>query len=215
MNPPTENRFVDKGALLGGLVSRGQKIYCICPKCEGTAVASCESDYAYPIWAKNPRVHCLKCSFELRRAKWLGPVTGIAYGRCSNCGFKGLRRTIRRRSLTSTTETRTTIPCPACAEATSLSIRWTFQRLGSAIDPVFGLPLLLRESCCGETLWAFHGDHLSKLKSYIAATLRERVTMKHWSLFQRLPQWMTAAKNRRAVLQTIGRLESKLASVTK
>ena len=215
MSDLTERRYVDKGLLLGAFIAEGQKVFCVCPKCGGPAISSCKSRASYPIWAKNPRVHCLSCSFELRQAEWLGPVTGIARGRCSNCGHKGLERSVQRQSLTSTTRKMITIPCPACEEETSLAAHWTFQRLGAAIDPTFGLPLLLRTSCCGETLWAFHGEHLSKLKSYVGATLRERVTMRHWSMFQRLPQWMTAAKNRKAVLQAIARLESKLAAATK
>jgi hypothetical protein len=106
------------------------------------------------------------------------------------------------------------ITCPSCGSLSRHRGLCTFERFGgSPNDPYFGLPLWLQAPCCDHILWAYNAEHLSKLRQYVAASLRQRVTPKHpmaWSMFARLPQWMSAAKNREAVLSTFDRLRKKL-----
>jgi len=157
----------------------------------------------------------LCCSFELiaRDGEWLGPMTGVAKGRCPHCGFKWLKKEMQRRRLNNRATKWASVACPSCAKVTKILMQWTQQRFGSPIDPVVGLPLWLQVSCCGETLWAYNGEHLSKLRAYLEPGLRERTGNKHWSMFSRLPRWMTAGKNRKAVRSSINRLEKRLSSV--
>jgi hypothetical protein len=54
---------------------------------------------------------------------------------------------------------------------------------------------------------------LARLKEYVRATVRERVVGWSASTFQRLPKWVSSAKNRDEVLRGIERLEAKLKGV--
>lgn len=73
-----------------------------------------------------------------------------------------------------------------------------------------GFTLFLTTSCAENTLWALNEAHLQWLEDYIGATHRSRPLSSNQSLASRLPQWMTTAKNRKAVLKGIERLKNKL-----
>jgi hypothetical protein len=78
----------------------------------------------------------------------------------------------------------------------------------------FDLELWLQVPCCGKTLWAYNGAHITFLEQYIAATLRERRSDKWgWcrnsALESRLPRWMQVGKNRSAVLKGLARLRQQ------
>jgi|SRR5579862_4421524 len=208
---PKRIRHIDKGVLLVSFVG---KVLGVCPNCDGPALVTSQLKRAVPFVPTHSRVNCLRCSFQLvPDGKWLGPVKGLAKARCPNCGFKWLKRELRLRRLNNRASQRVSISCPSCEMATMTPIQWTRERFDSPVDPVAGLPLWLKWSCCGQTLWAYNGEHLNKLRAYVAASLRERTANKHLSMFARLPQWMTAGKNREAVLSSINRLEKKLALV--
>ena len=83
--------------------------------------------------------------------------------------------------------------------------------IGGAVDPYFHLPLWLTINCCDNTLWAYNLEHLEFLKQHVAAGLRERNTQvkANQSLGSRLPKWMTASKNRDAVVKAIDLLKKK------
>ena len=82
-------------------------------------------------------------------------------------------------------------------------------------DPFFGLPLWLRASCCGSTLWADNGDQLRVLRRWIGATHRERGSSPPANVgargdpwesetwLERLPGWVTSRKHRGEVIRTI------------
>lgn len=207
-----KKRHVDKGILLA---SFAKKVIGECPKCGGPALVTCQSTYAVAFVPTHTRINCLHCSYQMvpRDREWLGPVTGVAKGRCQNCGFKWLKKEMQRQRLNNRASQCASVACPSCEKVTKIPIKWTRERFGAPVDPVLGLPLWLQVSCCGHSLWAYNGEHLSKLGAYVAAGLRERTANKHWSIFSRLPQWMTAGKNREAVLASINRLEKKLASL--
>ncbi len=215
MPPSSEKtRHVDKGILLASFAG---KVLGECPKCDGPVLITCQSTYVLPFVPTHARVNCLHCSFQMvpKGREWLGPVTGVAKGRCAHCGFKWLKKVIRRRSLKNRALELTSVACPSCEKVTKIQIKWSRKEFGAGapFDPVLGLPLWLNVSCCGHSLWAYNGEHLSQLGAYVAAGLRERAANHHWSMFSRLPQWMTAGKNREAVLSAINRLNKKLASL--
>lgn len=99
--------------------------------------------------------------------------------------------------------------CPSCAwTAVPSEDRFT---TGAPRDPYLDLPLWLVTDVGGETLWAFNAEHLDLLQSYVSATLRERVPERErYTLVERLPAWVKAAKNRDAVLAGIARLRARL-----
>ena len=84
--------------------------------------------------------------------------------------------------------------------------------VGSAVDPLFHLPLWLQKDYGNEVLWAYNPAHLAFLRSHIGAKLRERGNeeITNRSLGSRLPRWMTSEKNRTALLKLIGELETKI-----
>ena len=81
-------------------------------------------------------------------------------------------------------------------------------------DWYFGLPLWLQTPCCGNILWAFNGEHLSFLESYVTATQRIKFNAegqrRNGTMASKLPSWMKSAKNRNEVVKGIMRLKRML-----
>jgi hypothetical protein len=90
--------------------------------------------------------------------------------------------------------------------------RSRFPAAGVRIDPYFFLPLWLSAGCCNNDLWAYNYEHLDFLKAHVESKLRERdiTNIYNSSLGSRLPRWMTAGKNRQAVLKCIAQLKEKI-----
>jgi hypothetical protein len=81
-----------------------------------------------------------------------------------------------------------------------------------ARDGFFGEPLWLQTPCENNIFWAYNLEHLTLLERYVAASLREQRKDAQWGwinkgMFNRLPKWIIAAKNRAAVLKAIDRLK--------
>jgi hypothetical protein len=132
------------------------------------------------------------------------------------------------------------VGCPRCGQCASLKFarcatpierRCVCVRCGySDARLVRGLPaysyrrdwhkrlnLWLQTACCGHVLWALNEKHLEFLERYVSAMLRERrpdaqFGWSNHSLAGRLPQWLTAAKNRPDVLRCLQCLRSRLPS---
>jgi hypothetical protein len=208
----TRLRHVDKGVLLG---SFAREALAVCPKCAGPALVTCESKYVVPFIPTNARLCCLKCPFQKAGSElgWRGPVKGAAKERCPHCGFKWLEGKYSHNSFSRNARRWTGITCSSCQRTTKVEIVWRVDRVGRPVDPAFGLPLWLQSPCCGDVLWVYNSSHLRSLRDYVAAALRERKNGNHWSMFSRLPKWMSAHKNRDVVLASIDRLEKKAASV--
>lgn len=77
-------------------------------------------------------------------------------------------------------------------------------------DSYHELPLWLQTRCCGEVLWALNEEHLRYLEMYLGARLRTRAFGQNSTIAARLPKWLTAAKNRGAVENGLGRLREML-----
>lgn len=99
-----------------------------------------------------------------------------------------------------------------CAHCGHNARRPAFVRAnGGPVDPVFQQPVWLQRPCAGETLWAYNARHLDALEQYVRAPLRERRPdpdggWRNAAWTSRLPQWLSSAKNREAVLQCIARI---------
>lgn len=211
MQVKTASRHVDRGTLLGTFASEA---IVVCPKCAGPAVVTSRSRYTIPYVPTHAKLVCLKCPFQTTNDEsgWLGPGIGVAKKRCSNCGFKWLESKVRQRSLKGQGRRWIAITCPECRQIAKAQLYWRVSRVGASVDPAFGLPLWLQSSCCGGTLWAYNAKHLDALRDYVAASIRERVGVMQWSMFSRLPKWLSAHKNREVVLSRIDRLREKLPS---
>jgi ssDNA-binding Zn-finger/Zn-ribbon topoisomerase 1 len=202
-------RHIDVGTPLGVFASEA---FVVCHKCASAARVTCKSKYWTPYAPRESKLVCLNCPFQTTgdEAAWLGPGVGVAKERCPNCGFKWLEARLHRRGLKGQGRRWAAVSCPECQKTARVPVRWQVRRLGSAVDPVFGLPLWLQLSCCGETLWAYNASHLWALRGYVSAGLRERVGVMQWSMFSRLPKWMSAHKNRERILTSMKRLEERL-----
>jgi hypothetical protein len=203
---PVPIRHVDRGVLLAQFA---QECLAVCPNCSGPVMVSSGPRYGFPFEPKNSKAVCLKCSFQRVEGAWAGPVTGRARRPCPNCGFKWLTAKVERRLLSNRSRDWAWATCTSCQQPSKLPLTWSIRRVGEGRDPCFGLPLWLTASCCGEVLWAYNGTHLQKLREYVSADLRESTGL-HWSMFARLPKWMSARKNRDAVLTCIDKLERRL-----
>jgi ribosomal protein S27AE len=144
-------------------------------------------------------VRCPRCS---RRAEVLAPqgYTDIFDPRRVSCGHCGYTKEWIG------TET----AGPEFRYYYSISGRHTTIRIGGSFDRYFGLPLWLQTPCCGHVLWAYNSRHLSFLRHYVSAELRERSVMRTTSLASRLPKWIKSAKNRDEVLKGLDRLDALL-----
>jgi len=123
---------------------------------------------------------------------WAEPEVLVVCPRCS------ARAVVRRRADTSRRLT-----CPDCAlarEATGVTSTW-----GGPFDPWFGEPLWLQAELRGHTVWAFNGEHLRELRDHVAADQRERTPARGaaMSMIEKLPAWLTSAKNRDDVLAVL------------
>jgi hypothetical protein len=81
-------------------------------------------------------------------------------------------------------------------------------RTGTDVDPWFQLPLRLRTSACGHSVWAYNERHLDLLRRFVAATHRTRrpTPGRIHSLTSRLPGWFKVAGNREELLKALSRM---------
>lgn len=80
-----------------------------------------------------------------------------------------------------------------------------------------GHTLWLRATCCGQELWLYNKAHLEFLEAYVAAKLREvhpdEMGWRNKAMASRLPKWISASKNRDAILKSLGKLKERLGLV--
>ena len=87
------------------------------------------------------------------------------------------------------------VTCASCGYACVAVVEGLTLHSREPRDPYFGLDLWLQTTCCGETLWARNGDHLSFLSEYVRAGIRERATglepqaYRNKRMSSRLPRW--------------------------
>jgi hypothetical protein len=78
------------------------------------------------------------------------------------------------------------------------------------IDPAFGLPLWYQGTVKGDIIWAYNLRHLTEIRNYVQATLRERSTDKFkMTMVEKLPDFIKMAKNRDEVLKALQRMVEK------
>lgn len=186
-------RFHDEGTYLFEL---GGSVDVRCPSCGGHAVARARTD-DHPA-----RVTCTSCSFTADEAGgWLGPERGLARKRCGRC-----QQLVEREAPGLRHPHLVPLTCD-CGYRFEADVSW-LRTPTAPHDPMFGLDLWLAAPFRGHVLWAYNAEHLTLLRSYVAADLRDRVPNRNASIVSRLPQWIKDAKNRDELLQVIARLEA-------
>lgn len=83
--------------------------------------------------------------------------------------------------------------------------------LNGGVDPFFHQQLWYLSDCLKGIIWAYNLKHLELIEDFIRSTNRSRngLPNKNNSIASRLPKWMSAAKNRKEVLNCIKRLKEK------
>ena len=193
-------RFRDQGEYLREFMN---DIRVRCPNCSTDALVRSESAR----WRSRRTFSCLHCAHSLGESdsRWFGPLRGIARRRCGRCGRwleKRLQSHKRGRS-------KLELECPGCSALSLATCDWHRENDGTR-DPHFGLPLWLQTRCCGHTLWALNQPHLTFLRGFVSAQVRERVSNRNASLVSRLPKWLKLARNRESVLKSLTSLENRL-----
>lgn len=101
------------------------------------------------------------------------------------------------------------VRCAGCGHEQLYDTKYqlTYANDSQATDPFLGLQLWLQTPIDNNTLWAYNHEHLSFLKNYVSAKLREEAVVSKYALRQRLPNFIKLAKNRERVLKAIEKLE--------
>ncbi|KND25245.1 hypothetical protein [Streptomyces acidiscabies] len=95
----------------------------------------------------------------------------------------------------------------------SCGLSWVREK-GRGPDPHF-LPLWLRADTRHGTIWAYNLEHLTVLRDFVAADLREHAPWyehehRRMTYVGKLPTWIKSAKNRAEILRTIDRLRTSV-----
>ncbi|WP_327699010.1 hypothetical protein [Streptomyces sp. NBC_00459] len=107
--------------------------------------------------------------------------------------------------------------CGGCGLSRSWSgrsVMFSGSTAAPARDPYFQIPVWLQTETRHGWLWAYNLEHLTYLRRFVAASLRERApwydTGQKMTLVARLPVWVKSAKNRDEVLRAIDRIQVTL-----
>ena len=133
----------------------------------------------------NISVECPKCKKEAIVSKKDEKYFSERKCICTNCGFSNQWK------------------------GDSLSYFW---HEGEMFDPAFHYRLFYQSNIKGNHIWAFNRKHITFLEDCIKAKLREKAMPNHQyhgSLEATLPKWMTAHKNREAVLKALKKIKAK------
>ena len=201
-NINTNNRFKDKNYTLSKFFN---EIYVECPKCNKRAIIKKETSDSY---FSERILTCPNCYFSKKGRKETFRVE--LQCNCSNCNSK-INLTI---PYVNEKKEKIAIRCKTCGitqdyKPRNISQEWMFENSGKVIENYFGLPLWINSSFRNYTFWAFNYEHLEYLKGYISADLRERNNRTHWTMVEKLPDWMKSSKNREKLIKLINELEIK------
>lgn len=173
-----------------------------CPKCDGKADITIPRYFDY----KNGSLKCRDCHFSEKAQDRIRYRISLK-SKCHYC----------RERLKPDTKVRKNVPkyiniiCESCNVLNKISENleayiFKYNESG-AIDPAFGLPLWYQDTVKGNIIWSFNFSHLTEIRNYVAATLRERTTDRfNMTMVEKLPDFIKMAKNRMEVLKAIDRM---------
>jgi hypothetical protein len=197
-------RYVDHGAYLWSLAD---EVFVRCVRCDAPGVTRTLLNDA----CRRASFECTSCGLSLTSGNgdWVGPVAYVGRRPCGHCGHQWLRAALREDGFPHAAHEEVQVTCPACSHECAVTLK-VERRVphDRAIDPHFGLPLLLLASTRHGQVWAYNVRHLKELQSYIAAKLRERRGVGNSTMFSRLPAWMKVAKHRSELLKVLSRLSA-------
>ena len=194
-------RFADTGVALYELKTH---FVVQCPLCQGKSLVARLAD--------THRLTCSKCFHVEQTGRWYGTKTAYVAVKCRDC-----HEPIRRSATIEGQWEKLATRCDNCGDMCEYDAHITHETMhnGQVTDPIFGLPLWLQITWRNELFWAYHYEHLTILREYIAAKHRERgieprnTIKKNSAMLSRLPSFMTKASNRTEMLRVIDILEKK------
>lgn len=210
-------RHLDKGISNYEYYLSDQNV--ICPQCNKHSVLKyqpCKEETQY-LTAGKFSFTCQYCLFHLD-ANNENIKNGNYYiradGRCCKCGGQWLyaeERIVNSGSLPQFIE-KTCTYCKSITKFEDYSIHFKYHnKIGYT---KFGLELHLKTSTRWGEIFVYNLTHLTELKSFIEASLRERPqNTGNSSYFSRLPAWIKSARNRQEILKAILRLEQMATTI--
>jgi len=174
-----------------------------CPKCPGKADVTVPIHFDY----KNADLKCTSCHFSEKASDHIRHrPSGKA--KCHHClAFLDLTSIEGHKAIPSNIN----VTCKYCKTVNKVNENWESYIAkyndSGVIDPAFGLPLWYQGKVKGDIIWAYNLRHLTEIRNYVQATLRERSTDKFkMTMVEKLPDFIKVAKNRQEVLKTIERM---------
>jgi endogenous inhibitor of DNA gyrase (YacG/DUF329 family) len=196
------SRFQDKNI---GLYHFEDEIFVECPECQKRAIITKDHPNSYD---SQRTLKCPNCAHIQKGRKKSFAIELRC--RCSNCTFE------LKVDIPNVNEKKETIAvkCSNCGKTEKYTPRnivqeWKYDHSGQCSDSYFGLPLWLSANFRENNFWALNYEHLAYLKEYIAAQLREKNNRLHWTMVEKLPDWMKSGKNRDKIIKLITALERK------
>ena len=197
----SQERFVDTGDALTDMATQ---FIVHCPECGGKAIIQPEKD----TW----KLKCSSCFHVEKKGHWYGALTVFASVKCRECNAS-----ISRSAPSNGHWKKIMLRCNQCGDECEYDAHVSTHPIhdGFMTDPVFGLRLWLQDNFRDDIFWAYNYDHLTLLKDYISAKLRERgisprnTIRKNSSMISRLPAFIRKAGNRKELLKLIEELETK------
>lgn len=196
------NRFKDKNVTIYNF---DDKILVECPKCKHEAVVTKDEPDSF---FSQRTLKCTNCFHSQKGRKESYSVELNCH--CPHCSEEISVKIPRVNEKKETIS----IKCSNCGKTENYKPRNIEQQLqyienGKPSDYYFGLPLWLTSNFRGNDFWAFNNEHLLYLKEYIQAELREKNGRTHWTMVEKLPEWMKSRKNREKLIKLITELEKK------
>ncbi|TSJ42696.1 hypothetical protein FO440_00445 [Mucilaginibacter corticis] len=198
------NRFQDENL---GVSFFEHEIFVKCPKCEKRATIVKEDPSSY--FSKRV-LKCPNCFYSQVGRHQTFKVELKCH--CSHCAAEinvSMKKVNEKKDSIA-------VRCLQCGNTDSykpknIPIEWFYKEIveGKPTERYFGLPLWLSEGFRGESFWAYNYEHLAYLKKYISADLRERNDRTHWTLVEKLPNWIKAGKNREKLVKLITEIEKR------
>lgn len=188
-------RFKDQNYRLAHFMD---EIFVHCPKCAGKAIVKKGEEKSV--------LNCRECFYQSNQNHL--KTEGKIKLNCPNCGEK-----IEQSGGWDMEKKEISIQCPGCGE--SLDVRPATTRFRETLNvnkegilSGFETELWYRSKFKDGIFWAVNTRHLSYLKDYIAALIRQRNEREHFTLIEKLPAFVSSSKNRDALLKLIKKLES-------
>ena len=146
----------------------------------------------------------MHCGFrESDSETWSGYFQGFINRACGNCGSGICHTTEPIKTPYKSLE----ITCEVCKAGKEYEIQWYRYRNEKATDPYFGFELFLQTNVKDNVLWLYNIEHLTYLREYVEARLREDDTRHKYSMITNLPKWVKASKNRDLIVRKLHKLQ--------